>query len=82
MYRIRAFRVPESLMNPNIHEENPAPLSQEHEKHFSGTSIQNTSNIIYIPQVGEERAQICKFCIVWVVEPARDGDGVIGMEDV
>jgi hypothetical protein len=52
-----------------------------YEQH-SAAAIENATNVIYLLQVIEERGQIMKFRVVWIGKPARDGYGVIWMENI
>ena len=44
--------------------------------------VQHASYIRRYLEVREERTHVCQLCIVWIVEPRRDRDGVVRMEDI
>lgn len=46
------------------------------------STVQNTTHIINFTEITEEGHQIRQLCIVWVIEPRRDRDCIIWMEDV
>lgn len=45
-------------------------------------AVENASHIVHGSEVGQERTEIRQFGVVRVVEPGRDGNGIVRMEDV
>lgn len=45
-------------------------------------TVEDGTDVVYMGKVREEGAEIRKLRVVRVVEPAADGDRVVGMEDV
>ena len=57
-------------------------VAVRHRAYSSSCTVQDTAHVVDGGQVGQEGYQIGQLGIVGVVEPGRDGDGVIGVEDV
>lgn len=45
-------------------------------------TVEDASHIVHGSEVGQERTEIRQFGIVRVVEPGRDGNGIVRMENV
>jgi hypothetical protein len=48
----------------------------------SDRAVENTSDVVHYRQVREEGTHVGELGVVWVVEPRRDGHGVVRVEDV
>jgi hypothetical protein len=49
---------------------------------LSPCAVEHASDVVDDGEVGEERDEVRQLCVVRVVEPRRDRDRVIRMEDV
>ena len=45
-------------------------------------AVEHAADVVHLLQVGQERAQVRQLRVVRVVEPGRDGHGVVRVEDV
>lgn len=46
------------------------------------SAVENAPDVLDVGQIGEEHDEVAQLRVVWVVEPRRDGHGIVGVEDV
>jgi hypothetical protein len=44
--------------------------------------IQDPANVSYATKIGKERTKISELRVVWVIEPGRNRDRILGVESV
>lgn len=46
------------------------------------TDIQDPTNVSYAAKIRKERTKISELCVMWVIEPGRNRDRILGVESI